>query len=174
MCVVYVLIVLDPCVSGTNLQTLDAHAHYVQGVAWDPLGKYVTSLSSDRTCRIYMNKPHKSKGIEKINYVCQQVISKADQPLLKNSKVSILEVHICLYLHHWWVVAYLNIRLNFLNVGDKISSLPWWDVAIFLQKISMVSWWFISTCARRYLLWAVVDHDSINLTFCTSSMDGLL
>ncbi|KAG5000324.1 hypothetical protein JHK87_021396 [Glycine soja] len=71
---------------GTNLQTLDTHAHYVQGVAWDPLGKYVTSLSSDRTCRIYMNKPHKSKGIEKINYVCQQVISKADQPLFKNSK----------------------------------------------------------------------------------------
>ncbi|XP_027341888.1 chromatin assembly factor 1 subunit FAS2 isoform X2 [Abrus precatorius] len=70
---------------GINLQTLDAHAHYVQGVAWDPLGKYVTSLSSDRTCRIYMNKPHKSKGIEKINYVCQQVISKAEQPLLKNS-----------------------------------------------------------------------------------------
>lgn len=71
---------------GTNLQTLDAHAHYVQGVAWDPLGKYVSSLSSDRTCRIYINKPLKSKGVEKINYVCQQVISKADQPLLKNSK----------------------------------------------------------------------------------------
>ncbi|KAL1364718.1 hypothetical protein HN51_012861 [Arachis hypogaea] len=71
---------------GTNLQTLDAHAHYVQGVAWDPLGKYVASLSSDRTCRIYINKPHKSKGIEKINYVCQQVISKAEQPLFKNSK----------------------------------------------------------------------------------------
>nr|KYP67845.1 Chromatin assembly factor 1 subunit B [Cajanus cajan] len=71
---------------GTNLQTLDAHAHYVQGVAWDPLGKYVTSLSSDRTCRIYINKPLKSKGVEKINYVCRQVISKADQPLLKNSK----------------------------------------------------------------------------------------
>ncbi|KAG2410614.1 Chromatin assembly factor 1 subunit FAS2-like protein [Vigna angularis] len=71
---------------GTNLQTLDAHAHYVQGVAWDPLGKYASSLSSDRTCRIYMNKPHKSKGTEKINYVCQQVISKADKPLLKNSQ----------------------------------------------------------------------------------------
>ncbi|ESW31824.1 hypothetical protein PHAVU_002G271200 [Phaseolus vulgaris] len=71
---------------GTNLQTLETHAHYVQGVAWDPLGKYVSSLSSDRTCRIYMNKPHKSKGTEKINYVCQQVISKADQPLLKNSQ----------------------------------------------------------------------------------------
>ncbi|KAL2342927.1 hypothetical protein Fmac_004212 [Flemingia macrophylla] len=71
---------------GTNLQTLDAHAHYVQGVAWDPLGKYVTSLSSDRTCRIYINKPLKSKGVEKINYVSRHVISKADQPLLKNSK----------------------------------------------------------------------------------------
>ncbi|XP_061344212.1 chromatin assembly factor 1 subunit FAS2 [Gastrolobium bilobum] len=73
---------------GTNLQTLDTHAHYVQGVAWDPLGKYVTSLSSDRTCRIYINKPHKSKGTEKINYVCQHVISKAEQPLLKDSKLS--------------------------------------------------------------------------------------
>ncbi|PNX87428.1 chromatin assembly factor 1 subunit FAS2-like protein, partial [Trifolium pratense] len=40
---------------GTNLQTLDTHAHYVQGVAWDPLGKYIASLSSDRTCRIYIN-----------------------------------------------------------------------------------------------------------------------
>ncbi|XP_057416845.1 chromatin assembly factor 1 subunit FAS2 isoform X2 [Lotus japonicus] len=73
---------------GTNLQTLDSHAHYVQGVAWDPLGKYVTSLSSDRTCRIYINKPHKSKGIEKANYVCQHLISKAEQPLLKNSKLT--------------------------------------------------------------------------------------
>ncbi|CAL0306657.1 unnamed protein product [Lupinus luteus] len=70
---------------GINLQTLDTHAHYVQGVAWDPLGKYAASLSSDRTCRIYINKPLKSKGIEKINYVCRHVISKAEQPLLKNS-----------------------------------------------------------------------------------------
>ncbi|CAH8678463.1 unnamed protein product [Schistosoma rodhaini] len=29
------------------------HKHYVQGVAWDPLGFYVASLSSDRACRIY-------------------------------------------------------------------------------------------------------------------------
>ncbi|GAU35090.1 hypothetical protein TSUD_70130 [Trifolium subterraneum] len=71
---------------GTNLQTLDTHAHYVQGVAWDPLGKYLASLSSDRTCRIYISKPQKSKGVEKINYVCKHVISKAEQPLLKNSK----------------------------------------------------------------------------------------
>lgn len=29
------------------------HKHYVQGVAWDPLGLYLASLSSDRVCRIY-------------------------------------------------------------------------------------------------------------------------
>ncbi|XP_028793804.1 chromatin assembly factor 1 subunit FAS2 [Neltuma alba] len=71
---------------GTNLQALESHAHYVQGVAWDPLGQYVASLSSDRTCRIYINKPRKSKGSGKINFVCQQVISKAVHPLLDNSK----------------------------------------------------------------------------------------
>ncbi|ESQ31417.1 hypothetical protein EUTSA_v10004101mg [Eutrema salsugineum] len=65
---------------GSVHQILDAHCHYVQGVAWDPLAKYVASLSSDRTCRIYVNKPQtKSKSGEKINYVCQHVITKADQ-----------------------------------------------------------------------------------------------
>lgn len=68
---------------------MDAHFHYVQGVAWDPLAKYVASLSSDRTCRIYINKPQgKSKGTEKINYVCQHVIAKAEQPLAHDCKVS--------------------------------------------------------------------------------------
>ncbi|EOA13315.1 hypothetical protein CARUB_v10026349mg [Capsella rubella] len=65
---------------GSVHQILDSHCHYVQGVAWDPLAKYVASLSSDRTCRIYVNKPQtKSKGVEKLNYVCQHVITKADQ-----------------------------------------------------------------------------------------------
>ncbi|XP_044469281.1 chromatin assembly factor 1 subunit FAS2 isoform X2 [Mangifera indica] len=64
---------------GSVLQILDAHFHYVQGVAWDPLSKYVASLSSDRTCRIYANKPLKSKGVEKMNYVCQHVIAKGGQ-----------------------------------------------------------------------------------------------
>ncbi|KAG7539201.1 WD40 repeat [Arabidopsis suecica] len=65
---------------GSVHQILDAQCHYVQGVAWDPLAKYVASLSSDRTCRIYVNKPQtKSKGVEKMNYVCQHVITKADQ-----------------------------------------------------------------------------------------------
>nr|UUJ75367.1 WD40 transcription factor [Juglans regia] len=72
---------------GSVHQILDSHSHYVQGVAWDPLAKYVASLSSDRTCRIYINKPQaKTKGMEKINYVCQNVITKAEQPSVDDSK----------------------------------------------------------------------------------------
>lgn len=65
---------------GSVNQILDAHSHYVQGVAWDPLGKYIASLSSDRTCRIYVHKPQpKSKGIDKMNYVCQHIVTKVEQ-----------------------------------------------------------------------------------------------
>ncbi|KAL6543394.1 3-oxoacyl-[acyl-carrier-protein] synthase [Orobanche hederae] len=71
---------------GSVHQLLDAHFHYVQGVAWDPLGKYAASLSSDRTCRIYINKPIKTKGVEKANYVCQHVISKAEAQIADESK----------------------------------------------------------------------------------------
>ncbi|KAL2241240.1 UNVERIFIED_CONTAM: Chromatin assembly factor 1 subunit FAS2 [Sesamum indicum] len=71
---------------GSVHQILDAHFHYVQGVAWDPLGKYVASLSSDRTCRIYLNKPSKTKGVEKTNYVCQHIISKVDSHMPDESK----------------------------------------------------------------------------------------
>ncbi|KAL9249649.1 Chromatin assembly factor 1 subunit FAS2-like protein [Drosera capensis] len=68
-------------------QILDGHLHYVQGVAWDPLSKYIASLSSDRTCRIYANKPqNKPKGASKINYVCQHVITKMDQHNANESK----------------------------------------------------------------------------------------
>lgn len=71
---------------GSVAQILDGHLHYVQGVAWDPLGNYIASLSSDRTCRIYVNKPQKSKGNEKLNYVCQHVISKMEPRMLDESK----------------------------------------------------------------------------------------
>ena len=30
---------------------LEGHAHYVQGVAWDPAHRFVVSQSADRTCR---------------------------------------------------------------------------------------------------------------------------
>ncbi|XP_075483038.1 chromatin assembly factor 1 subunit FAS2-like isoform X1 [Primulina tabacum] len=71
---------------GSVHHILDGHFHYVQGVAWDPLMKYAASLSSDRTCRIYINKPSKSKAVEKTNYVCQHVIAKAEPQIAEESK----------------------------------------------------------------------------------------
>ncbi|KNA08086.1 hypothetical protein SOVF_165860 [Spinacia oleracea] len=71
---------------GSVHQILDAHLHYVQGVAWDPLSKYVASLSSDRTCRIYVNKPQKAKGVERMNYACQHVIVKTEQQSADDTK----------------------------------------------------------------------------------------
>ncbi|KAF2292065.1 hypothetical protein GH714_006913 [Hevea brasiliensis] len=78
-----------PPPSGSVHQLLDGHFHYVQGVAWDPFTKYVASLSSDRTCRVYINKPQtKTKGVEKINYVCQHVIAKTEHQSIDDSKSS--------------------------------------------------------------------------------------
>lgn len=72
---------------GSVHQILDGHFHYVQGVTWDPLSKYAASLSSDRSCRIYINKPSKMKGIEKMNFVCQHVIAKIESQTVDESKV---------------------------------------------------------------------------------------
>ncbi|XP_074295554.1 chromatin assembly factor 1 subunit FAS2-like [Silene latifolia] len=69
-------------------QILDAHLHYVQGVAWDPLSKYVASISSDRSCRVYVNRPQKVKGVEKMNFVCQHLIIKAEQQTTDDTKSS--------------------------------------------------------------------------------------
>jgi len=38
---------------GQKLVILKDHKHYVQGVCWDPLGQYVATNSSDRSCRLY-------------------------------------------------------------------------------------------------------------------------
>nr|GMC96576.1 chromatin assembly factor 1 subunit FAS2 [Ipomoea batatas] len=71
---------------GSVHQILDGHFHYVQGVTWDPLSKYAASLSSDRSFRIYINKPSKMKGIEKMNFVCQHVIAKIESQTVDESK----------------------------------------------------------------------------------------
>ncbi|XP_071715256.1 chromatin assembly factor 1 subunit FAS2-like [Rutidosis leptorrhynchoides] len=72
---------------GAVHQILDGHFHYVQGVAWDPINKYVASLSSDRTCRIYVKKPQsKTKGSEKTSYVCQHVLTKVESQAIEESK----------------------------------------------------------------------------------------
>lgn len=38
---------------GQLLQVLKDSSHYVQGVAWDPLGHFITTVSSDRNMRVY-------------------------------------------------------------------------------------------------------------------------
>ncbi|KXZ43425.1 hypothetical protein GPECTOR_91g579 [Gonium pectorale] len=40
-----------------SLKWLQDHGHYVQGVAWDPLGRFIASQSADRTARVYAAKP---------------------------------------------------------------------------------------------------------------------
>ena len=39
------------CCPGTCVHRLTDHAHYVQGVSWDPLGRYVATQSNDRYAR---------------------------------------------------------------------------------------------------------------------------
>ncbi|XP_070670311.1 chromatin assembly factor 1 subunit FAS2-like isoform X4 [Malus domestica] len=74
-------------IKGSVHQILDSHCHYVQAMAWDPLVNYVASLSSDRTCHIYVKKPQsKGTGAEKANYVSEHVILKAEHPLSDDSK----------------------------------------------------------------------------------------
>lgn len=73
------------------MQVLNDHLHYVQGVAWDPVGQYVATVSGDRTCRIYLSHIFKSSsrgGQEKKqrdngkgqlqNFVCQHVLAKVE------------------------------------------------------------------------------------------------
>ncbi|KAL1525958.1 hypothetical protein AB1Y20_020784 [Prymnesium parvum] len=43
-------------------QTFRDHEHYVQGVAWDPQGTHLVSLSCDRTARVYASAPPKKAG----------------------------------------------------------------------------------------------------------------
>jgi hypothetical protein len=39
-----------------------SHRHYVQGVAWDPLGAYVLTLSTDRTMRVHRARASKKQS----------------------------------------------------------------------------------------------------------------
>ncbi|GAQ82373.1 Putative chromatin assembly complex 1 subunit B/CAC2 [Klebsormidium nitens] len=42
---------------GSARQFLEGHQHFVQGVAWDPLGHFIVSQSADRSCRVYAPQP---------------------------------------------------------------------------------------------------------------------
>lgn len=69
--------------AGKVLQVLNDHQHFVQGVAWDPAGEFLTSISSDRTCRIYSRqsvpKSKKRKlAVVQNMFTCKQVLAKSD------------------------------------------------------------------------------------------------
>jgi chromatin assembly factor 1 subunit B len=62
-------------VTKEQIRTLDDHVHYIQGVAWDPMGQFVCTQSVDRSCRVYgMHKTAKAKGKGKAKEGCLQVI----------------------------------------------------------------------------------------------------
>ncbi|KAG9454817.1 hypothetical protein H6P81_007721 [Aristolochia fimbriata] len=76
---------------GSVHQILDGHQHYVQGVAWDPLA----SISSDRTCRIYVDKHQtKTKGLDKRSYVCQYILVKSEQLKVDDCKMTSVKNHL--------------------------------------------------------------------------------
>ncbi|KAG9457244.1 hypothetical protein H6P81_001752 [Aristolochia fimbriata] len=80
---------------GSVHQILDGHQHYVQGVAWDPLARYLASISSDRTCRIYVDKHQtKTKGLDKRSYVCQYILVKSEQQKVDDCKMTSVKNHL--------------------------------------------------------------------------------
>lgn len=59
------------------IRRLRDHHHFVQGVAWDPLGKYVITQSSDRTAKIWQVSLKKG-NIYQFNPLCK--ICKDEEP----------------------------------------------------------------------------------------------
>ena len=52
--------------TGRGKLRLEQHTHYVQGVAWDPLGPLLLTLSSDRTCRYASALPSVCAGQQQV------------------------------------------------------------------------------------------------------------
>lgn len=73
------------------MQILNDHQHFVQGVAWDPAGEFLASISSDRTCRIYSRHPAPKKSkkrkiaVVEDMFTSRHVIAKTE---VESSKVS--------------------------------------------------------------------------------------
>ena len=63
-------------IAGQQIQQFVDHLNFVQGVSWDPLGKFIVSQSSDRTCRVYQHSKQKRK--DKLNFFCSHVLKFRD------------------------------------------------------------------------------------------------
>lgn len=72
------------CNAGKVVQILNDHQHFVQGVAWDPAGEFLASISSDRTCRIYSRQPAPKKSkkrkitVVEDMFTCRQILAKTE------------------------------------------------------------------------------------------------
>ncbi|EAZ05333.1 hypothetical protein OsI_27538 [Oryza sativa Indica Group] len=110
-------------IKGSVQQKLEGHLHYVQGVAWDPLGQYIASLSSDRTCRIYANKPQgKSKNTDRMKFACQHTLVKAEHQNHDESS------------HQLELICFMTKRYH-LSFGDwhgRLMDLFWYCQQMFL------------------------------------------
>ena len=62
---------------GKHVQQFRDHSHYVQGVAWDPLGKYAVTQSADRSVRVYAPRAAKSKA-KGGPFRCKQIIARGE------------------------------------------------------------------------------------------------
>ena len=58
--------------SGSVLSVARDHSHFIQGVSWDPLNKYVVTQSSDQTARVYITAKGNS-GKMNIRYVIKSL-----------------------------------------------------------------------------------------------------
>ena len=58
--------------SGSVLSVARDHSHFIQGVSWDPLNKYVVTQSSDQTGRVYITAKGNS-GKMNIRYVIKDL-----------------------------------------------------------------------------------------------------
>jgi chromatin assembly factor 1 subunit B len=79
-------------VSGKLLARLDGHTNRVTGVAWDPLGQFIASQSSDRTVRMYGRKKNGSWYAKTLLKEVDRDTPSSDQVLAK-WKLFISESH---------------------------------------------------------------------------------
>ncbi|KAG8084060.1 hypothetical protein GUJ93_ZPchr0010g8634 [Zizania palustris] len=151
---------------GAVQQKLDGHLHYVQGVAWAPLGQYIASLSSDRTCRIYGNKPQgKSKNTGKMNFVCQHTLVKAEQQNYDESKLP-AKAHL---FHDETLPSFfrrLNLSIAIRYLGDEnglLSILKYeFNVSIvrcfYVWAICIPFWEFFATLFGKAIIKTHIQH----------------
>lgn len=77
---------MDNCVkifdviTGQKVADISEHTHYVQGVSWDPLDKFVASLSADRSMHVYSLGKQINASAGSISPSVHNKISRIDVP----------------------------------------------------------------------------------------------